>query len=159
MSDQSPPAADPRIPVLGAAALVVFAIVSVLAVNLFGSVEPRPPEGLVVETRALNFVDGSDGSVIVRDADSGRTVRVLDPGTNGFVRGMLRGLARERRIAGAGEDAPFELLKLEDGQLRLADPATGHQIALRAFGETNAGVFADLLRSDDLYAQNSGGNE
>jgi hypothetical protein len=44
----------------------------------------------------LAFSDAADGSVSVRESGSGRLLKVLAPGTNGFVRGVLRGLAQNR---------------------------------------------------------------
>jgi putative photosynthetic complex assembly protein len=70
-------------------------------------------------------------------------------GTNGFVRGVLRGLARERRLNDVGAQPPFQLTRWSDGRLSLDDPATGRRIDLVAFGPTNAGAFAQLLTAPD----------
>ena len=67
-------------------------------------------------------------------------------GEGGFLRGALRVMARERRMRGLGGEAPFELVGRADGRLTLLDPATGQRIDLEAFGPTNAGAFAALLR-------------
>ena len=70
---------------------------------------------------------------------------VLAPGTNGFARGVLRGLARERRRSDIGMEPPFRLARWSDGRLTLEDPTTGRRIELGAFGPTNAEVFAALM--------------
>jgi len=72
-------------------------------------------------------------------------VDVVAPGTNGFLRGTLRGLARERKRQGIGPEAPFRLTAHDDGRLTLADPATGRRVDLESFGPTNAAVFSQLL--------------
>ena len=102
------------------------------------------PDVPVALARDLLFEDRDDGAVTVRDA-AGAFVAVLPPGTNGFVRGALRGLARERRREEAGASAPFHLSEYADGRVILEDPATGRLVDLRAFGATNAAAFARLL--------------
>lgn len=72
-------------------------------------------------------------------------VAVIPPGTNGFLRGSLRGLARERKRQGIGAGPAFRLVRWADGRLTLEDPATRRVIDLAAFGPTNSGAFADLL--------------
>jgi hypothetical protein len=49
----------------------------------------------------------------------------VEPGTQGFLRGALRALVRERRQHGLGDEQPFRLLAHPDGRLTLEDPATG----------------------------------
>ncbi|MBU3695029.1 MAG: photosynthetic complex assembly protein PuhC [Rhodocyclaceae bacterium] len=96
-----------------------------------------------VGMRHLRFVDAPDKSVQVLDADTGAEVyRVV--GEAGFVRGILRGMARERKRLGKGPGEPFEL-SLNAGLLTLRDLATGQRIELTAFGHTNAGAFARML--------------
>lgn len=96
-----------------------------------------------VGMRRLRFVDAPDKSVQVLDADTGAEVyRVV--GEAGFIRGILRGMARERRRLGKGPEQPFEL-SLDAGLLTLRDLATGGHVELTAFGPTNAGAFARML--------------
>jgi putative photosynthetic complex assembly protein len=97
-----------------------------------------------VHTRQLRFEDRPDGAVAVIDADSGRLLDTLQ-GEQGFLRGALRALARERRLRAVGAEPPFELSARSDGRLTLTDPSTGQRLDLEAFGPTNAGVFARLL--------------
>jgi putative photosynthetic complex assembly protein len=59
-----------------------------------------------------------------------------------FVRGTMRGLARERKRSGIGATPPFILSSRADGRLTLEDPQTGRHVDLEAFGQANAGVFA-----------------
>jgi len=96
-----------------------------------------------VGLRRLRFVDAPDKSVQVLDVDTGREVYRVT-GEAGFVRGILRGMARERRRLSKRPDEPFEL-SLDGGLLTLRDLATGEHIELTAFGPTNAGAFARML--------------
>jgi putative photosynthetic complex assembly protein len=72
-------------------------------------------------------------------------VALLAPGTNGFIRGVLRGLARERRQHNVGAEPPFRLTRWDNGHLSLEDPQTGRRIELGSFGPTNAEAFSRLL--------------
>lgn len=141
----------PRAPLLGIFALVAFALVATLGSRLSGVGTLYSPEPTPVESRTLHFKDRQDGAVVVLDAgdgaDAGQPVAVLAPGTNGFIRGTLRGLARERRMNSIGTEPPFVLTRSSDGRVTLQDPSTGQQIDLDAFGPTNAGAFAKLLKS------------
>lgn len=99
--------------------------------------------------RHLAFADRSDGAVVVRDADSDRTLAVLigENDGGGFVRGVMRGMARERRMKAVGAEAPFELTLWDNGSLSLRDPATGRAIELGSFGASNRAAFARFLDS------------
>ncbi|NBU59168.1 MAG: photosynthetic complex assembly protein PuhC [Betaproteobacteria bacterium] len=108
------------------------------------SVVQRPSLPRMVSQRHLRFVDAPDKSVRVIDADSGLEVHRVT-GEAGFVRGILRGMARERRRLGKGAEEPFELT-LDAGMLSLRDLATGERIELTAFGHTNANAFAVMLQ-------------
>ena len=97
------------------------------------------------QIRTLRFVDQPDGSIQVIDAATGKDVHNFQ-GEQGFVRGTLRALVRDRRLQGYGADQPFELIAHDAGRLSLRDPATGSTIALESFGSKNIGVFARLMR-------------
>ena len=146
------PETFPRGALTAAGALVVFALLAVAAARLTGFTgvaavpEPAAPEAWAAAARHLRFEDRPDGSLRVRDAGSGRAVADLEPGSAGFVRGLMRAMARLRRLQGVGPEEPFLLSHGPGGALVLADPATGERIALDAFGPSNLGAFADLLR-------------
>ena len=94
--------------------------------------------------RQLRFVDQPDGAVAAIDVTSGQLVQRYE-GEQGFLRGTLRAMARQRKLNGIGPAEPFELILHADGRLTLHDPATGTKIALESFGSRNIGVFAQLL--------------
>lgn len=93
--------------------------------------------------RSLRFEDRPDGGIAVLDAVSQQEVARFQ-GEQGFLRGSLRALARERKLSGLGPEAPFRLLGHVDGRLTLLDAATGHRISLESFGPTNSAVFSQL---------------
>ena len=93
--------------------------------------------------RSLRFEDRPNGDIAVLDATTQREVAHFQ-GEQGFLRGSLRALARERQRNGLGPQAPFELTGHVDGRLTLRDTATGQRIALESFGPTNSAVFSQL---------------
>lgn len=140
-----PVAADtfPRwVPWFGGA-LMVFSLIAVGLVRITGN-GPDQLAAAVTQERSLRFLDRADGGVDVIDAGSGASVAVLQ-GEQGFVRGALRALARERQARQLGPELPFLLTAHADGRLTLSDPATGERIDLESFGSANIGDFARLL--------------
>ena len=65
------------------------------------------------------------------------------------MRATLRGLAQERRRSGIGDTTPFLLTRWSDGRMSLDDATTGRDVALEAFGETNADAFTKLFVSGE----------
>ena len=100
----------------------------------------------VIAKKTLFFRDLPDGSVGVISASSGKMIAQVE-GQAGFVRGILRALARERRIQQITSDDAFELMSRSDGRLTLVDLATGNRIDLESFGRDNAAQFAAFLNS------------
>ncbi|MCA0304208.1 MAG: phosphonate-binding protein [Proteobacteria bacterium] len=135
----------PRGVLIGAAALVAVTIALAGTARLTGLGAAHVAEPPAIESRLLTFADQSDGSIAVRDGATGRVIAEVAPGTNGFLRGALRGLARDRRQHGIGEAPPFRLSRTVDGRLLLVDTSTHRLVDLGAFGASNAGVFAGLL--------------
>lgn len=135
----------PRAPLFGAAALLGVVLLAVALVRVTGVGMSHVPDAAPVEVREFRFADRSDGGIDVIDARSGSRVTTVEPGTNGFLRSTLRGLARERKRQGISAAPPFRLLGRADGRLTLEDPATGRRVDLESFGPTNAAVFAQLL--------------
>ena len=133
----------PRMPLLGAAALVAFALCVALFGRAAGQGNPANP-GVATAERSLRFDDRADGAVIVSLAPSGQVLDVMT-GQNGFLRGTLRGFARIRRLNGIGSGPPLDLVGYADGQLILGDPSTGRHVELEAFGSENEAVFVRLL--------------
>jgi putative photosynthetic complex assembly protein len=145
MSDTTDRALLPKGALIGAGALVILSLSMAGLARLTGYQPAKPAPSAVVESRDLRFVDRSDGAVLIYPVDGDQPVDILAPGTNGFVRGVLRGLVRERRADQIGAAPPFRLTRWADGRLSLDDPSTGRHVDLEVFGPTNAGAFADIL--------------
>lgn len=145
----------PRGTLVTAGALVLFALAATSIVRI-AHIAPSASPALmraqghiaVVKSRDLRFTDRADGAVLIEDADKGGIASVIEPGqTTGFIRGVMRGLARERRSRGIGDGPSFNLTLWQDGELSLTDNATGRTIELTAFGSLNRASFAVLLDS------------
>ncbi len=143
MSTLASPDTQPRGVLVGIGVLVLAVLIAVAAVRWSGA-SAREPDAPSVATRLLRFEDRPDGSIAVIDARSGATLERLR-GEQGFIRGALRALTRERRMRDVGPTPPFELAARADGRLTLVDPSTGARIDLESFGPANAGVFARLM--------------
>jgi putative photosynthetic complex assembly protein len=138
----------PRVPrgaLLGAALLVGFALLTAGGARVSGVGTTRTPAAAPVRVLDLRFTDRADGAVVVEDARRGETLEVIAPGTNGFVRGVLRGMARERKRQDIGVEPPFRLTRWSDGRLSLDDPSTGRHVDLEAFGPANSGAFVRMM--------------
>jgi putative photosynthetic complex assembly protein len=100
----------------------------------------------VIKARSFVFADRSDGALVAKDADTGKVALVLEPGSNsGFIRGVMRGLMRERQLHEVSRHGPVTVTQWADGALTLKDPSTGRIIELGSFGGTNRAAFAQLL--------------
>ncbi|RJS92085.1 photosynthetic complex assembly protein PuhC [Salinisphaera sp. Q1T1-3] len=140
----------PKGALIGGAILLIVTLVFVATVRL-ADVAPAaqvPATTDAVKSRYLKFADADNGDVIVTAVDGAggpQHIATLTPGTNGFLRAVMRGLVQARKIDDIGPSVPFKLSRLADGRLVLADPATHRRIYLRAFGPTNAAAFGRLL--------------
>lgn len=140
---------EPVVPkggIIAAAALVLFLLATVTTVRLTGTGGVHMTLPAAVESREFQFADGQNGTVLVYDARDRQLVDTLAPGSNGFIRVVLRGLARERKLGDIGQQPPFRLTRFVNGQITLTDTSTGKQIDLDAFGSANTDAFARLMK-------------
>jgi len=135
----------PRGALIGAAGVIAIALVSAATAQLTGFTASPEPDSTRVESVALRFEDRPNGGIAVLAAADDSVIEVLPPQSNGFIRGALRGLVRERKQEDMGNEAPFKLTRWADGRLSLTDMATDQRIYLDAFGRTNRNAFAELL--------------
>jgi putative photosynthetic complex assembly protein len=139
----------PRGALLGAGALIGFAVIAAFTARVGGIGVTRVADTDPVAVRELRFVDRADGGVDVVAADSNKTIDMLPPGQDGFVRIVLRGLARERIRQEQERHIPFRLTRWADGRLSVEDPSTGRRVDLGAFGAVNAASFAKLMTVEE----------
>jgi putative photosynthetic complex assembly protein len=136
----------PRAPLYGAM-VALAVIVAAVAYARLNHLPLSPPDDLgpPVQSRMVSFADMAGGGVEVKDATTGEIIAVIKPGTNGFLRGALRGAGRARRQEGGNMTDPFRLERWKNGHITLADPVNDAKIDFAAFGPTNAKVFESFL--------------
>ena len=133
----------PRPVLLAAGALVALTVTLTAGARLARGAGPgREPPSEAIEVR---FEDRADGSVAMLDPTTGRELTRVPPASNGFIRGVLRGLFRERKLESLGRAGTFRIERGRDGRLALEDLATHRRIDLSAFGPDNTAAFARLL--------------
>ena len=100
-----------------------------------------------VKSRDLSFADQPDGSLRITDVSTGKTAGVVARGsTSGFIRGVMRGLMRNRQQRGVGIAPPFRLTKWANGQISITDSTSGYVTDLSGFGDTNRAAVEALLK-------------
>jgi putative photosynthetic complex assembly protein len=123
--------------------MLAFTLISVGLVRITGN-GPDQLAAAVTSERLLRFEDRSDGGISVIDAANNQILTIVT-GEQGFLRGAVRALARERKTRQLGSEQPFQLIARTDGRLTLFDPYTGHRVDLESFGPSQAAVFAPFL--------------
>ncbi len=143
----------PRRALIAAGALVGVTLVLTGAVSLGLLGKPSDPNTARVEkkmavrtSRTLTFADHHGGVLLITDVKNNKVVRAIMPGEpSGFIRGVLRSFARERRAKNVGAEVAYRLTLWDDYSLSLTDTGTGRTIELGSFGPDNRAAFAALL--------------
>lgn len=146
-AEHRPPRPQPSLP-RGALMLAVAAVVGTLILVAFTRFTDtgRPMEvGTPSVSRDFRFADRPDGGIGVFVPGAAEPAIIVAPASNGFIRGTLRGLNRERRREDLAAEIPFRISVWPDGRLTLEDLSNGRRVDLLAFGQTNADAFAQLL--------------
>jgi putative photosynthetic complex assembly protein len=141
----------PRFALLSAGALIALSLIGTTAVRLAKTSALDAPAATSVAPASvasldLRFRDQADGSIRITRTTDDSVVGTVQPGEGGFIRGVMRGLARDRISRHIGEEPPFRVSLSGDGQLTLLDTATGRLIDLESFGQGNRDSFFELLR-------------
>ncbi len=105
-----------------------------------------------LKTTNLVFKDDQNGDILIEVLPNETATTVTGTskvlrfsGEQGFLRGTLRALARERRLRNLSPAAPFVLALDQEGRLSITDSLTHKGIDLEAFGPDNSAVFEQLL--------------
>ncbi len=128
-------------------AVVTFARVTGMGLHY----EPAPVEPVAMVE--LRFEDGADGLVTVYNADTGAELAAYGMDEGVFVRSVMRGVARQRRLRGSESRDPVTLAEFPDGEMWLTDPTNEIEIFLGAFGPDNRAAFAALLYPQNQLAE------
>lgn len=142
----------PRGALIAAGTLVLISLASVGTLRLVRLSDPDPAPtpaarmtAAPVVQRTLSFTGANDGEMTVRDHVTGRTLAVLAPEQDGFIRGVLRSMARARHVHALPEGTVFIVARDRSGALSLTDPDIGEPVLIDGFGASNAAAFARFL--------------
>lgn len=150
----------PRRALIAAGAVVgmTVALTGAVSVGLLKkadtAAEVRTDKKMAVRSsRTLRFTDHHGGVLLIQDVEEKTLVRAVMPGENsGFIRGVLRSFARERRSKNISADTAYKLTLWADNSLSLVDIGTGRVIELGSFGPDNRAAFAALLKPEKVAA-------
>jgi putative photosynthetic complex assembly protein len=98
MQAAAPVAVFPRIALVVAGVVIALALGSV-GIARWSGFDGRQQDAQTVAQRALYFKDQPDGGIAIVDAKSGATIDTAH-GEQGFLRGTLRAVVRERKLRG-----------------------------------------------------------
>jgi putative photosynthetic complex assembly protein len=138
-------------------AVMLAALIYVTYVTQFSSKIAQDTSPSVM-TQQLVFKDDANGDILIEILQASRQAgqqgeSVLRfSGEQGFLRGTLRALARERKSRHLSPEAPFELALHQDGRLSITDTLTHQGIDLEAFGPDNLAVFVAILHGSSQTA-------
>lgn len=135
----------PRGMLIAVAAMVGLSMLFAASASLWDFGATRIEYAPVTESRDLVFKDLQNGSVGVVDAVRSEQIAEVKPGQDGFVRVVIRSMARDRAVRGVGSDVAFRLARHADDMLSLTDLATGEVVMLNAFGAMNTKAFEPFL--------------
>ncbi|NJL07834.1 MAG: hypothetical protein HC900_05890 [Methylacidiphilales bacterium] len=109
------------------------------------------PAATVIESRDLRFETSPEGNIAIYDAESGERILLIQGNSDGFIRGLVRALAHDRRMNSDDDsEMPYRLTHFSNGRLTLTDLSTNRDMVLNAFGPTNIAAFARLLKSREV---------
>ena len=138
--------AFPRLPLAGAAIMIVFAILAVAFAQRTGIGTMKADNGVPVEMRDIVLVQDPAKKITITDASSGQLIASFEDGEGAFVRGSLRAFERMRLVSRIAPDQPYRLIRWQNGAISLSDTGTGERFYLDAFGPDNAAAFAAILK-------------
>lgn len=147
MSDPHEGKPFPKGVLYAAAALILFTMLLVFGAQRTEIGTVRLPQVAAESQVVVRFEDlGSDG-LNVLDASTGANLAHVPQGEDGFIRGVIRGVNRIRKLDGLEPQTVFRLARWSDGRLSLIDPDTEEIVDLRGFGSTNLEAFARLVEA------------
>jgi putative photosynthetic complex assembly protein len=138
---------------LYAAGVIMALAIGAAAYSRYQAVQNPVDTSVIQEPVAsfvdLKFFDQEDGSVAVKNAQTGAIVATLAKGEDAFIRAVIRGFVRDRTARKIDAETPFRLYRLVDTRLVIEDSATKKRVNLRGFGPTQQEAFARLILASD----------
>ncbi|MEO0384835.1 MAG: photosynthetic complex putative assembly protein PuhB [Pseudomonadota bacterium] len=136
----------PRSLVIMAASAVVITVLVVAFAQWTDTSALRTNDGAPAFSQEVQFLPLEGDRIAVQSVADGALITTVEAGTDGLLRGALRGLNMSRSQSDFDLAAPFILQRFEEDGVYLADPLTDRSIRLESFGPIETGATADLLR-------------
>ncbi|OUW05396.1 MAG: hypothetical protein CBD16_01050 [Betaproteobacteria bacterium TMED156] len=135
--------------------LILFVVIVFFIASNKKNNEEQVKDFSVESSRLLHFYDTSEGKILITD-QRGKKISVVG-NEGGFMRAVLRSLAKERISFGVGPEEPFEITASKNGLISIIDPVTGRKIDVSSFGKNNAEIFTTLLfKTENLIYKEEG---
>lgn len=136
----------PRSLVMMAASAAIITVLVVAFAQWTDTSALRTNDGAPAFAQEVQFLPLEGGRIAVQSVADGALITTVEAGTDGLLRGALRGLSMSRTQSNLNLTAPFILQRFEEDGVYLADPLTDRSIRLESFGPLETGATADLLR-------------
>lgn len=144
-------AADLPRPLLWSAGLLVLLALALAALGEDAGAVRIDASTAIVSSHDVRLHSRPDGAVVPILLD-GTPLETIEADKVGFVSGVIRGLARGRKLSNIDPNAPYRISRLRDGRLLLTDTFTATSINLDVFGSDNARTFANIWEQGEARA-------
>ena len=101
-------------------------------------------EAPIVQSTEITLTGDRNGLYEVTDA-SGTVITTSADHLNGFIGVIGRSIDHERHIRGITANTPIQVVRRENGNVAVIDPATDLNVELIGYGKDNVAAFAKLL--------------
>lgn len=98
----------------------------------------------IAQTRTITLIGDRTGIYSAFDAD-GSLLAISNADKAGFIGVIGRVIDRQRQVLGAAADAPINVIRRDNGNIAIMDPATAMNIELIGYGADNVAAFAAFL--------------
>lgn len=126
---------------LGALALVSYARLTDMPRTGVASL----PE--IVAERSVFFEGARDSGIRLLDME-GNVIAASNEDKAGFIDVVWVSMTRERKVQRVALDAPFRIVRRENGRVDVIDDTTGWALELIGYGPDNIAAFARLIDSN-----------
>lgn len=101
-------------------------------------------EAPIVQSRDIVLTGDREGTYQVFNTQ-GALITSSSESLNGFIGVLGRSIAHQRDALGLPLDAPLQVVRRENGNVAVIDPATENVFELIGYGKDNVAAFAQLL--------------
>ena len=124
-------------------------MIASLALVTFAQITDQPQRGVVRESPVvrempITLVGERNSGIRVLNA-TGTEIAFSQDNKAGFIDVIWVGVSRERKVQGVIGNPPLTLVRRENGNTAIIDPATNWSIELIGYGADNVAAFARLI--------------